>query len=484
MLRPAAPAPVPTTVATIPTVVAVAAALVSVLAVAGTVRADLAPPPYAPGAAVAPTNRTRVRMVSERVLVTVADTDKPAHPGGVRASDQMVGHVEASFVLRNDGIATEAIRVRFPVRRDAYEWAISEGFQATVASERATIAFADGDGRPLPDATAEAAAASVWASFPAEFPVGVDVVVAVRYDVRPTGDPPYGTFGYVLDTGAAWAGTIGDAEVRVRLPYDVNEENAALDPEAAWDKGIRPPGSAVEGTDVVWRFTDLEPTDADNVRLTVLIPRRWTDLVAARAAVALQPADAVAQLALARALEASSMGSLDVGGSPAFWEQAGAAFLAALKLRPTDGAAWLDYAQHLAEDLPQVIEYGDYPKPLRDAISRGIELAPDDPRARDYRAVRDEWSTKVAAGTATPTPTPTPRPSQTTRPSTPDAHRLASAPPTTLAALSGSTAPPAEASAVDRTAGRTWTGAGAAGLLAAALLLLLGWAAYRRRPRS
>lgn len=269
----------------------------------------------------------------------------------------------------------------------------------------------------------------------------------------------------------------------MRLPYDVNGENAALDPEASWDSGIRPPGSTVEGTDVVWRFSDLEPTAADNVRLTVLIPRRWTDLVAARAAVARQPVDAAAQLALARALEASSMGrreigALDVGGSLAFEAQADAAFLAALKLAPTDGAAWLDYAEHLEMDKPLLSEYGDYPEPLRDAISRGIELAPDDPRARAYRAFRDEWSTKVAAGTATP------RPSQTPRPSMPDAHLLASAPPATLAALPGSTPPPAEPPAVDRTAGRTWTGAGAAGLFAAALMLLLGWASYRRRPRA
>lgn len=124
----------------------------------------------------------------------------------------MIGHVEATFVRRNDGIATESMRVRFPVRRDQYEWAISDDFEATIAGERVAIAFAADDDRPLPDATAEASAANVCAAFPADFPPGVDVVVTVRYDVFPTGSPRFGAFGYGRDTGAAWAGTIGDVQ--------------------------------------------------------------------------------------------------------------------------------------------------------------------------------------------------------------------------------------------------------------------------------
>ncbi|MBC8255080.1 MAG: hypothetical protein H8E35_13790 [Ardenticatenia bacterium] len=80
-----------------------------------TARADVAPLWAAQGASVDPGETpTQVRMVSEDVLLTIAgreqETDDPH-----LASDFMAGHVEATFVMRNQGAETESFDVWFPL---------------------------------------------------------------------------------------------------------------------------------------------------------------------------------------------------------------------------------------------------------------------------------------------------------------------------------------------------------------------------------
>ena len=368
--------------------------------------ADVAPPPFAPGSDVGPSGETNVRMVSERVLLTISDAVTATNPYSDNASDRMIGRVEATFILRNDGAASESMDVRFPVRRDQYEIAISEGFEASVAGAPAPIVFKDGDGRPFPEATAAASSPNTWATFPGTFPPGVNVEVTVRYDVRPTGYPPFGTFGYVLDTGAAWDGVIGDAEVRVRLPYDVNETNVALNADSMWDTGPLPAGFEVDGTDVVWRFTDLEPTEADNIRLTALIPRLWTDIVAARAAVASQATPTfAAQLALAQSLNAAigtnkDIGVLTMADSASLVPEADAAYRKAIELAPADAEAHVAYVSFLFYNEVCYV-YDCFSPELRRAIDRALVVAPTDERLDDYRSMRAEYGTLVPSWTAT-----------------------------------------------------------------------------------
>ncbi|MEO8070978.1 MAG: hypothetical protein ABI652_06220, partial [Acidobacteriota bacterium] len=351
-----------------------------------TALADAAPPPFALGGDVGPGGfPTHVRMVSERVLMTISDApDHPVRDGGDRPSDAMIGHVTATFVMRNEGDSTESIDVRFPLQRDQYEWAISEGFAATVDGSPVEVHNADQHGLPFSDATGEAFGPEKWATWPATFPPGTDVALGVTYDVRPTGYGPYGTFGYVLDTGAGWAGTIGEAEVRVRLPYAANAQNLALDADLGWGTAVNPRGFKIMGTDITWHFMDLEPSASDNIRLTVLVPRLWTAVIAARAEVANATNPSRAQLSrLAIALD--NAGVFGIGSDAALAAEARVAYERAIERAPGDFDLQIDDIVYRAmvEGCHPYDWYECYSDRLRADVERALARSPNDARLKD-----------------------------------------------------------------------------------------------------
>lgn len=366
------------------------------LAASSPARADVAPPPAAPGAALAPEATTAVRMVAERVVLSVEAVEPKGASNGL-ASDTMVGTVEADFTLRNDGEAPETMAVRFPLWRDAFEVALPDGFAAEVDGAAVAVATVDGSGTPIATGRTSGSdrPAQGWASFPVTFAPGVDTRIVVRYRVALTGYPPYGTFHYVLDTGAAWAGVIGDAEVVVRLPHPIDKANVALDADSMWDTGPQPAGFAVEGNDVVWRFDDLEPTEADNIRLTVLDPAVWQAIGAARAAAANTPESVESWRALGTALNAALYTSRDVGvvtvaDSEALAAEARAAFERALARAPDDVETLVAYALHV-DGAAGVLFYADFEPDARAIIDRALAAAPDDPRLASLASMRDDF---------------------------------------------------------------------------------------------
>ena len=69
-----------------------------------------------------------------------------------------------------------------------------------------------------------------WASFPVTFPAGKKTLIRVRYTV-PLQTAVKGkelALYYIFQTGAGWAGPIGDAELVVNLPYPASEATLAV----------------------------------------------------------------------------------------------------------------------------------------------------------------------------------------------------------------------------------------------------------------
>ncbi len=139
----------------------------------------------------------------------------------------MLGHVEATFVLRNHGAAAESFAVWSPLAAapGADDWGDDRvaNFAAWVNGAPATISEQQCPGQRDRPAS--------WATWPVTFPAGRDVTLRVTYDTQPVGYKPWGTFYYVLETGAGWWGTIGTGTVTVRLPYPVDANNTVLDSE-------------------------------------------------------------------------------------------------------------------------------------------------------------------------------------------------------------------------------------------------------------
>jgi cell division septation protein DedD len=355
-------------------------------------------------------------MVSEEVLLEVQG-----------------GKVEATFVMRNQGDEQEAFDVWFPLSdveatlgdlvRDFHAWI--DGVPAEVSEIEVTV-----DDVQIP-----------WATWPVTFPPGQDVVLRVTYAISAVGERPYHTFHYVLETGAGWWGTIGQGTITYRLPYEVNETNAVLG-------GARPDWFTVSGSDVVWQFTDLEPTADDNVRLTVLSIPVYQELVAAREAA--DPDDVASVIRLARAAEAGlyyRYGLIPIGNSEALVEEVDAAYLRALELSPEDIDLYVEYLDWLIGLPPPGEPVSEKACPV---LARVMQLAPD------HRGVigAQRWIARAgpcdvpmpATATPTATRTPTPVPTSTVSP-TPTATPTSTAEPTPTASPTPTETPTSTATA-------------------------------------
>lgn len=372
-------------------------------------RADVAPPPYPAGAAIDSSGTpTQVRMVSEEVTLSVEPLQGSTPQGEGLTAGWMQARVEAEFVMCNLGDVEESFDVWFPLGTPdsvapLSPPAVIEDFAAWVDGVPAQLGRVEAPGiTPWGDYLIH------WATWPVRFPVGQDVIIQVSYTLHPTGYRPFGTFEYVLETGAGWQGTIGEATVTIRLPYPVTPENTALDSTSEYCVP-RPDGFQVQGNEVVWRFTDLKPTSDDNVRLNVLEPDRWHALVAAREAVAAAPDSAEAQLQLARAARGAvsiKHGVNPLGGGERLAQAASDAYARSLELSPQQNEIHGEYAEWLLWISNRYLsENGTYPEALYDAVARGLEQAPDDERLLQIQEIIASQETQNS--TATPTVRPT-----------------------------------------------------------------------------
>jgi len=366
-------------------------------------------------------------MLWEEVLLEIKGKDTPLERWDL-AANQMQAHVTATFLMRNQGKTEEAFDVWFPLGvPDGYSTITTvSDFRAWVNGEEARVGEQE--------RTGQWDAIVPWATWPATFPPGEDVVLRVTYDVLPDGYSPYGTFPYVLETGAGWLGPIGEGTITFRLPYEVNRFNTVLNPEAygGLETGWMIPNPAnytVDGTDVVWRFEDLEPTAEDNISLTVLAPLVWEEIVATRGDAVAMPDSAAAQLRLARTLTSAlyfRYGLNPIGASVELADEVQTAFRRALELAPADVNAYIDYLDFL-QLLPEPV-MSELPEDFVPTLERALKLDPQNGRLLSIQdwlisiepylvtATPAPEATATATARATPRPTRTPSPTSTAPP--------------------------------------------------------------------
>lgn len=432
-------------------------------------RADIGLPPLNPSAAglgLPAGVQTNVRMLSETVDLTVEEhaSQSPDRMGD-SPGDWMRGLVEAEFHMRNLGTADETLDVWFPLTASLrYPGALAYFPERIIQDFKVWV-----DGLPVvteqiagPDLL-EPSQTSQWAHFPIAFPAGEDVIVRVNYTVYPTGRRPFGGFEYILQTGAGWQGTIGEAAITITLPYTITPENVSQSGKSIEGDPLppSPPGYVIENNTIRWQLRDLEPTAEDNIFIDVLEPQRYRELLQARFQVENAPDSVAAQLALAQATEnALSLVKLvgNHGGGKLLAEQVNQAYRRALELDPARAETYSRYAswRMRSGDWLTLMRGEACPAELCELVQRGLERFPDDPDllriADEIRMLQEEFgpfhTQTAAAGTAnaqlTPTPVPatatiTPLPPTQTAPPAPTSTQ----PPPTLAPVSTATAQPA-----------------------------------------
>lgn len=380
--------------------------IIVTLAAMGSVRAalaDAAPPPPPPGTSVDSGNpSTYVQMVSESVLMVIADNNKPPvyRKEGLEerfyVADKMMAHTQGYFAMVNRGTATEKLDVRFPLGT-GYDQHEIDDFTAYVDGKIAPSTKVEQEGR-------------IWAVWQATFPPNQTVNLGVDYEMYPYGGNSWGAFTYTLETGAGWYGPIGEGTITIRLPYDVSNQNSVLDEEYS-DWTPKPDTYTVSGTDVVWHLNDLEPTEEDNISITVLAPTIWGQIRQAREKAQANPDSLDAQLWLARVL-IKGVDRLYGGERPYckhFAEEAEAAYRRALQLAPNSLDVYLDYLDFRSG--ASFYEDRDYREQTCTVLEQALRVASDDPRLNTPRLAEMRarcWPTPTSTSTSTPSQMPEP----------------------------------------------------------------------------
>ena len=160
--------------------------------------ADVAPPANPPGANPSPDGEvTQVRMVDEKVVIHVQEETEISEMGTAR--------VWAEFHMLNLGEVSETLMVRFPTSFNDgfYNYPEIEDLMVYVDNLSVSTSRIKLEGEPEQwDDPVQ------WAEFEVVFPPGDTVEIEVDYTLQGTGEYPFVSYSYLLETGAVWNGTI------------------------------------------------------------------------------------------------------------------------------------------------------------------------------------------------------------------------------------------------------------------------------------
>jgi hypothetical protein len=361
------------------------------LALTGTARAervsgDIAPPQPPMGSGIQPGQETtQVRMQAETVLIALPSAS---------TSDTWQATVSASFSMHNLGSSAESMQVRFPTyvtsngaAKDCAQQEFStyppiQDFRARVNGAGAAISYekeAVHDYRNDQDVIV-----ACWATFPATFPAGKDVTIEVGYQVLGQldghGVSNYVGFPYILTTGAGWNGTIGSADITLRLPYPADPRNL---------RDISQ-GGQIAGNEVRWHFEDFEPQD--DIAAFVVNPRIWQVILKDTKTVQANPKDGEAWGRLGKAYKQAFLlerGFREGQAGEQLFQLSDADYRKSLELLPKDADWHYGYASLLCGTAMYREYYADMQLPSTTDLLTGcvqqlkttLDLKPAYPQA-------------------------------------------------------------------------------------------------------
>lgn len=376
------------------------------------VKADIAPPEQPSGGNPVPDQAsTKVRMMAETVLIEVISTTPSGSLGKAK--------VTANFTMLNLGETDEALKVRFPLvgpYGSSYGSKEIEDFK--VSANGVALQFrrieSDFDGLY----------AGPWAEFSIAFPTGKEVPIQVTYLVEGEGEYPFIAFKYILHTGSGWNGTIGAADLIVRLPYEATPQNVILDTEIGWSTTT--PGGVFSGREIRWRFEDFEPEFAQDFTISLVMPLVWRTVLREQDNLAANPQDGEAWGRLGKLYKETFFlrrGFREDTGGLELYRLSREAYERAVALLPEDALWQAGYADLLwnhwywSERFKELPDYAELTQALQ-LIQRSLELSPrnekalavlDDIRYSYPEAVQEQGGEYILLHlTATPTMVPSP----------------------------------------------------------------------------
>ena len=356
--------------------------LIFLLADPRPVLADIAPPESPPGSNLSPGSKsTQVRMEAETVILDVLSQSQSSWIGQAR--------VTATFRMRNQGSSAETMQVRFPLA-NVNGYGDGFGNYPEIRDLRVKV-----DGKTIPTQRITTPSPNVyadhqipWAAFPVTFPAQADVQIEVTYTANGFGEANFVVFNYILETGAGWFGTIGTADLIVRLPYEANPQNVIFEQIGF---GSTSPGAVFQGSEIRWQYQDLEPETSDNLQVALVTPAAWNKVLLEQGRLQKNPNDGEAWGRLGKAYKEIILLRkgirTDEGGLQAY-QLAVEAYDKAVTLKPTDALWHYGFADLLWQHFYWVEKWSDQQDAttLQQAVrelQRSLELDPTNQLALD-----------------------------------------------------------------------------------------------------
>lgn len=231
-------------------------------------RADVDEVPM-PGAMItAGDENEQVRMKSEGVVFTVKNPDMKSGelcPFTINNGiDCWYAEVDAVFTMENISGSDVTLDLFYPYPSMLDVWGGNVGSAIEDHSKNFSVNVRDSyldysvTSYPMLYEGNETTIPSL--SFPVTFPAGEETEIWINYETRLVDEPKsqYGSFIYLMETGSHWAGSIGSGWLRFKFqdeifPFmfsDLSED------------------FVIEGNELTWSFSELEPDAEDNKRVT------------------------------------------------------------------------------------------------------------------------------------------------------------------------------------------------------------------------
>lgn len=350
---------------------------VSLLGLPIPARADVAPPAHPPGSNPGPDSAiTQVRLMAETVVMDIVPDTSVNGLGRAK--------VTADFTMHNLGTAAESMGVRFPISSDNGFGQLPEIKDLNVKVDGRMASTR----RIMQEDPVWGGDTVPWAEFNVNFPPNQDVHIQVTYSLDGTGESPFVAFYYVLHTGAGWSGTIGSADLVVRLPYEANTLNVIFDEETGWSNTTS--GGVISGNEISWHFDNFEPDGTNDFQLSLIVPSVWKMALMEQANVQNYPNDGEAWGRLGKLYKQMLFFRRsfrhDAGGQQ-LYQLSIQAYENAVRLKPEDALWHAGFADLLAVHAYYASEDGqdataDIVRSMQE-IQHALDLSPKDQKVNE-----------------------------------------------------------------------------------------------------
>ncbi|BCY17011.1 hypothetical protein hrd7_08600 [Leptolinea sp. HRD-7] len=388
----------------------------SILSGVKPVAADAAPPEMAPGSDLEAGQSTKVRMAEEVVIFDLTKLN--------RLENSSVP-VTATFTMFNDGKEDEEMMVRFPLGCDEEDYSKATEFEVMSNGKSLPVRISTSKKPvflPMPpyySRRLDYCKTSTWVEFPVVFPKKENVSLQVHYmlEVVPLGATA--AFGYYLQTGSGWNGEIGKGTFIVRLPYETTIENISCN----WNS-TRAFSPEYKGKEIIWKFSNLEPTTKNNLIFQAIFPDQWQPVIDAQNAISQSPYDATAYVQLGDAYHSVAWG--DHGAVDHYFSKRSIySYEKALALDSYQIDAHNGIASMLWDEqwnlLISVDQEGKFLKPIFEHLSIVFAIDPENARAQMLLGEINQGHDFILPTVnpvllPSPTATPSPFPTETPEP--------------------------------------------------------------------